>query len=271
MYFEEMGDRTRPTLVFIHGGGISGWMWRQQVEYFSDFHCLVPDLPEHGKSSKEGPLSLEDCAARIAHLIETRSGNSKAHVVGHSLGGKVVVELLASRPDLIDRAVVASALFGSMFLLNLVHRSSVYKLTVSMMRSKRLRSWTAGQLKFPDRFSIEKAMEDFKVLTPESLYRIYDQLYQYQEMPNGLAQAQVPTLVMAGEKEPRVMKQSVGEIAGALAVSQGVLLKGADHTYPWTRPDTFNGLVRSWLSEQNIEERRFPGVEFLATRSQRMG
>ena len=73
----------------------------------------------------------------------------------------------------------------------------------------------------------------------------------------------MPTLLIAGEKESRVMKQSVIGIAGALPGSKGVLIKRADHTYPWAMSDTFNGLVRSWISDQNIEDGdNFPGVSF---------
>ena len=44
LYFEERGDKAATTIVFVHGGGTSGWMWGKQLEYFKDYHCLVPDL-----------------------------------------------------------------------------------------------------------------------------------------------------------------------------------------------------------------------------------
>ncbi|MDR3585536.1 MAG: alpha/beta hydrolase, partial [Desulfosporosinus sp.] len=221
MYFEETGNKSKPSIVFIHGGGISGWMWYKQVEHFSDYHCIVPDLPEHGKSINEGRLSIADCANRIADLIESKANNSKAHVVGHSLGGKVVVELLSRRPDLVDHAVIASALFRPMFLLKLIHRPFVYKLTVAMIRNKNILSLTAKQFKVPESFYIEKLKADFKNLTSDSLYMIYDQLYQYQKIPKDLANANVPTLVVAGAKEPGVMKQSVTDIAETLPDAKG--------------------------------------------------
>ncbi|MHB1653693.1 MAG: alpha/beta fold hydrolase [Desulfitobacteriaceae bacterium] len=253
MYFEETGNTSMPSIVFIHGGGISGWMWQKQVEHFSDYHCIVPDLPEHGKSIDEGPLSLADCANRIADLIESRAKN-RAHVVGHSLGGKVVIELLNRRPDLVDRAIVASALYRPMFLLKLIHRPFVYKLTVAMMRNKGMLSLTAKQFKFPENLDIEKLKNDFMSLTPDSLYRIYDQLYQYQKIPKNLANANVPTLVVAGEKEPRVMKQSVTDIAEALPDAKGILINRADHTYPWAEYAKFNSIIRTWISDKSIEK-----------------
>lgn len=37
MYCEESGNKTASTVVFIHGGGISGWMWGKQVDFFKDY------------------------------------------------------------------------------------------------------------------------------------------------------------------------------------------------------------------------------------------
>jgi len=33
MYYEESGVMDAPTIVFIHGGGISGWMWKKQTDF----------------------------------------------------------------------------------------------------------------------------------------------------------------------------------------------------------------------------------------------
>jgi pimeloyl-ACP methyl ester carboxylesterase len=236
--------------VFLHGGGISSWMWREQVEAFKDFHCIVPDLPEHRKSMDEGPLSLSDCALRVADLIDSAAGG-KAHVVGHSLGAKVIVELLARRPGVVGRAVVASALFRPVPLLKLMHKPYVYRMTVSMLKSPWMLSATAKQFKFRDKGDIENLKRDFRSLTADSLYRIYDQLYQYQQLPDGLAAVDAPTLVLAGQKEPAAMKRSVQDILNVLPGSKGLLLPGADHTYPWAMPEKFSRIVRAWLTGQD--------------------
>lgn len=251
MYFEETQNKSMPSIVFIHGGGISGWMWYKQIEHFSDYHCLVPDLPEHGKSINEGPLNLRDCADRIAELIENKTNNRKAHVVGHSLGGKVVIELLARRPDLVDHAVVASALFRPIYLLSLVHRPFIYKLSAAMLRNRAILLFLAKQFKFLDKVAIDNLMADFSRLTGDSLFRLYDQLYKFGRIPFfELKHANVPTLILAGENEPKAMKQSVEDIGEALPRSRGIIIKGADHTYPWVAYDKFNELIRTWINDK---------------------
>ena len=42
LYFESTGNKDTPAIVFLHGGGAAGWMWRKQVQSLSDrYHCLV--------------------------------------------------------------------------------------------------------------------------------------------------------------------------------------------------------------------------------------
>ena len=50
LFFEESGPEDAKTIVFLHGGGAAGWMWREEVKALqSSYHCLLPDLPEQGR------------------------------------------------------------------------------------------------------------------------------------------------------------------------------------------------------------------------------
>ena len=247
IFFEESGNSEGQTIVFLHGGGISGWMWQKQLEHFGDYHCIVPDLPEHGRSMDEGPLSIKDCSLRIARLIEERANGGKAVVVGHSLGAKVAVELLSARPDLVRCAVVASGLFRSMRLLKATHKPFIYKMTVWMIKSKSILSLLVKSFKFTDSYSRDHLIKDFQMLTAESLYRVYDQLYQNLDLPEGLDRVEVPTLVIAGDREIKAMKQSVADIAGALPFAAGAYMLKGDHTYPWSMYECFNEIIRMWI------------------------
>lgn len=91
LYVQEFGPTGAPTVVFLHGGGVAGWMWQPQIEQLNDFHCLVPDLPEQGQSVDEKPFTIQDSAERIAELIQLRAHNGKSHVVGLSQGAQIIV------------------------------------------------------------------------------------------------------------------------------------------------------------------------------------
>ncbi|MFA4885533.1 MAG: alpha/beta hydrolase [Desulfotomaculaceae bacterium] len=252
LYFEEKGNLKAPSIVFIHGGGVSGWMWEKQVEYFDSYHCIIPDLPEHGKSINEKPLSIPDCANRIVKLIISKANGKKAHVIGHSLGAKVLVELLSIKPEVVDRAVVASALFRPIPLIKVTHKPFIYKFTTWLIKSRSLLKYTVKQFKFPNNYYVQNCINDFEQLTSENLYRIYDQLYLHLKLPKGLAKVNVPTLIIAGENEPKAMRQSVIDIANALPNAKGVLIKKGIHTYPWAMYESFNKIIWAWFNNEQI-------------------
>ncbi|MBA2381475.1 MAG: alpha/beta fold hydrolase, partial [Chloroflexi bacterium] len=59
-----------PTIVFLHGTRLTGAAWSAQAAALGTaFHCLVPDLPGHGRA-EDVAFTLDDAAARVAELIE---------------------------------------------------------------------------------------------------------------------------------------------------------------------------------------------------------
>jgi len=252
MYYEESGDKRAPAIVFIHGGGISGWMWKRQVKAFQDYHCILPDLPEHGKSIDEKPITIRDCADRVAELIRNQASEQKAHVIGHSIGAKIIVELLSRHPDVADHAVIVSVLFRPIPFLKLSCNRFTYKLTVMMIKSKKLLEYQVKQFGFPDEADRRSLMKDFKLLTVDSLDRIYGELFKHLKMPDDLFKANVPSLVIAGEKEIKAMRESVKDIVKALPHAKGILFKGSRHDIPWKSSDDFNRTIREWINDKNL-------------------
>ena len=64
----EAGPADAPGLVFLHGLWVSSAMWQPQIERLShDYHCLAPDLPEHGKSTGIGCKSEDSVSENRIH------------------------------------------------------------------------------------------------------------------------------------------------------------------------------------------------------------
>lgn len=116
--YVESGNHEGPLMVFIHGGGVSGWMWQAQVVYFKDYHCLVPTLAEHGLNNQQKEFSIHDSAKEMIDLIKDKGKGKKVIVVGFSLGAQIIVEMLGMAPTLIDYGVINSALVCPMPLMS---------------------------------------------------------------------------------------------------------------------------------------------------------
>jgi pimeloyl-ACP methyl ester carboxylesterase len=67
--YQEHGDKDAPLIVFLHGGGVSSWMWDKQIEYFHNYHCITIDLSEQGASEDTDKFSILLSAEKVNDLI----------------------------------------------------------------------------------------------------------------------------------------------------------------------------------------------------------
>ena len=124
-------------------------MWQPQVERLADYHLLIPDLPGHGDSTGIRLTSIADAANRIAELIREQAHGGKAHVVGLSLGAQVAVYLLAQSPELVDHAVISSALLQTDGPQWLYHPGFLaIALPLSVMPYRNSRWWARVNMKY---------------------------------------------------------------------------------------------------------------------------
>jgi hypothetical protein len=99
---------------------------------------------------------------------------------------------------------------------------------------------------------------DFQNLTGDLFAHVLVENQRFR-LPVGLERVSVPTLVVAGKKEYAVMRQSVREIAGAIATAQGFLISHSrrmsiaeEHNWNMTAPELFTQMVRAWLTDQPL-------------------
>ncbi len=82
-------------LVFVHGSGGTGIVWKHQTEFFRDADAL--NLPGH-LAEGEACTSVEDYAAWLHDYIATK-GYERPVLAGHSLGGAIVLQYALDYPD----------------------------------------------------------------------------------------------------------------------------------------------------------------------------
>ena len=114
-YSDEGSSTTLAPMVLIHGWGCDHTSLQTQAEYFSTTRRVVSvDLRGHGESdAPAGDYTMASYAADIAWLCKAL-GLQKPIIVGHSMGGNILLELAARYPETPGSIVlIDSVLFPS--------------------------------------------------------------------------------------------------------------------------------------------------------------
>ncbi|ADZ92333.1 alpha/beta fold hydrolase [Marinomonas mediterranea] len=96
----------KPDLIVLHGLFGNADNWHSIAQSWSEFytvHCL--DLPNHGKSSPMEALSYPKMADSIVSWM-TESDIDECYLLGHSMGGKVAMQLASNYPDKFKKLIV---------------------------------------------------------------------------------------------------------------------------------------------------------------------
>ncbi|MGI0150297.1 MAG: alpha/beta fold hydrolase [Thermoplasmata archaeon] len=107
----EVEGRGAPAIVFVHGWSCDRTYWRAQIEHFAKSHLVVAiDLAGHGDS---GPgrkdWTIEAFGADVRAVLEALDLRD-AVLVGHSMGGPVIVEASRLAPDRVAALVAVDTL-----------------------------------------------------------------------------------------------------------------------------------------------------------------
>lgn len=95
-----------PSLIIAHGLYGSGRNWSVIAKRLSDTrHVITPDMRNHGTSPRAASQSYPDMAGDLAEVIQKIGG--PVDLVGHSMGGKTAMTLALTKPELINRLIIA--------------------------------------------------------------------------------------------------------------------------------------------------------------------
>jgi lipase len=103
LHLHEWGEPEAPLVVCLHGVSGHGGRFRKLAEerLADRFHVVALDLRGHGRSTWDEPWDL---GTHTADVLETVEG--PATWIGHSFGGRLVMEITAKRPELVQRGVL---------------------------------------------------------------------------------------------------------------------------------------------------------------------
>ena len=100
-------DGSDPAVVFVHGAGGDRTGWQLQTRWFAHhgYRAAAVDLPGHGGTDGPALATIPEMGDWLAQAIDAM-GLAPAHVVGHSMGTFVTLELAARHPGAVRSIVL---------------------------------------------------------------------------------------------------------------------------------------------------------------------
>ncbi|MGQ0618113.1 MAG: alpha/beta fold hydrolase [Acidimicrobiia bacterium] len=224
-------------MVLVHGM-ISSRYFIPTAQLLVRRHRLfVPDLPGFGSSpTSKSALTISGLTDALATCM-TASGLDSALVVGHSVGTQVAVDLADRYPNLVERLVLVAPTFDP---------------EARTIRQQYGR-WLRNAIREPRSLNRLLAREalDLGVVRPIRVIRsaLRDR------MEDKLPGITLPVLVVRGELDPIGNKSWTEQVAALLPGARLVVLSGAPHTLPYSRPRELARVLDAYAHEpQQIDD-----------------
>lgn len=256
LHTTEVGS-TGPRVVFLHGLFGQGRNFTSAAKALEpDLRSVLVDLPNHGRSAWTGSVDYTEVADAVAaHLEATYDG--PAHLVGHSMGGKVAMVLALRHPHLVDRLVVVDIApapsdgagefehlldsLATVDLSALTRRSDADEQLVERIGNERVRGFLLQNLRStPDggfrwQADLDLLRRDLAVIGGFPLEQLEGRVFDH------------PVLWMAGERSPYVQPDHEATMRALFPRTVTLTVKGAGHWVHSEQPEAFVSALRVFL------------------------
>ncbi|MEP7236354.1 MAG: alpha/beta hydrolase [Ferruginibacter sp.] len=216
VHYAKAGADTLPTLFFVHGSPGS-WdafkMYMMDTDLLQHFRIISVDRPGFGYSGFGTAWHLAGQAVMINKVIQKENNQKPLHLIGHSIGGPVIVQLAQDYPTEIASLTILAG--------------SISPTDEPKEYWRYLFLHTPLGLLMPGAF---KTSNDEIVYFKKELYR----------MDTGYAAIQMPVTFIHGDADKFVTVKNVDYGKKKLAANPKVkviIIPGASHFIPWEHYD----------------------------------
>jgi len=229
MQFYEYGNKENPTILLVHGGGNSKWMFERQAKLLEkEYRVILPELDGHGKEQGTTYTSTKVEADKIVNYILEQSDGELFAIAGASLGAQIALEVVSRKEVHIKKAFLESGIY---FSKNSYRKMLSYRWMIKAMTAmyewKGLVKWSCRYYGWPVEFS-DQIRNDAKALSVESNLNLYDTYFSY-SIPDSLKETETDVLFLYGSKEKGMSKNDAKKAASIIKNSRVEVLDGYNH------------------------------------------
>jgi pimeloyl-ACP methyl ester carboxylesterase len=245
------GARDDYPVVLLHGGNVARWMWEPQLTTLRHRTVITPDLPGFGERTEESWPGLPAAADDVAVRVEKLTGHRRFHVVGLSLGGVVAIHLAAQHPT------VAASVLASGVALRPVRGAPRLAGLLQLALWEVPWFWRAQAIGFGlPADSRDQYVSHGLSVRRETARRMFHDVHAGQ-VPGAISAYHGPLLLVAGEREPRVVRRSLHAATLDVPQLEARIAPGMHHVWSVEDPGLFGAMILAWL-EGRVEPRLRP-------------
>jgi 3-oxoadipate enol-lactonase len=254
-----MTDHAGELIVFLHGVGADRTAWEPQVKFFSELGYSVAAIDMRGTGASQArdenglavPITIADFAADVHELI-LALGFERAHWVGNSMGGVIMMEAFRQQFPTIAKAVLANT------FAKYPDSHLILPRPANALKTKSLAEFAAERIPFAHRADIApeilaasiRAMAAKDVETYLLSWReTWSQDYRSQLPLLTKERGRGEVLVITGSLD-KITPPALGlEIANLIPGAEYRLIENASHLSNIDQPEEFNRVVWEFLKE----------------------
>jgi esterase len=238
-------------LIILHGLFGNSDNWQTHAKKFATyFQVILVDQRNHGHSDWSDAFNYDLLAADLAELM-TDLHLTKAHILGHSMGGKTVMRFAQCFPSKIDKMVVVDIGIKQYPMHHQEILKGIHEVSASAMDSRadaenRLLPYV------PENGTRQFLMKNLYWIEKGKLAWRMNVTVLEREMEHILAALPIeenftPTLFIRGSLSNYILDEEIEQLENAFPDSQLVTIENAGHWVHAEAPETFVNAVLEFL------------------------
>lgn len=253
LYYEIAGSG--PALVLAHAGIADRRMWDDQFFMFAEhFRVIRFDFWGFGKSTiASRNFFLHDDLYQLLTFLNVE----QAHLMGCSLGGRVIIDLALKYPKMVKSLIlVGSGLSGYQFTGEAIRRF------VEQVIAARERHDYDREIELKLQLFIDGQSGTSEQVNPQARIRAREMLLdrpgaqgegQQPEPPaiGRLSEIEAPTLIIVGDRDEANIAAIADLLAAEIPGTRKIILPDTAHLPNMEKPEYFNGIVLEFLQSNH--------------------
>lgn len=253
MQFKTFGTSSNPTIILLHGGGLSWWSLLPVINNLSTVYFVVaPIIDGHGEDGVTTFVSIEDSGQKLINYIDDFHTGHVLALYGLSLGAQIVLEVLSQRDNIAEYAIIESGLaipIKGVTALTL----PIFNLSYGLIQKRWFSKIQAKALFVPPEL-FENYYQESLHLSKASLINIAISNGNY-ALKDSLSKTTARVLVIVGSKERRIMKKSAQKIDGTVKHSRLFIAEHKGHgELSLVNSSDFLDLLKDFLKNQTVHD-----------------